>query len=82
MQYVDCKFPNSAKSYCYHWEGAPPLSIGEKVDVMTDRGELTVEVVGLRDSAPPFPTKPIIGRIVPGGEEERPDSAHPGEAVD
>lgn len=66
MKYVECKFPNSPKSYCYHWDGEEPLVIGEKVDVMTDRGELTVEVVGFRDEKPPFATKPILGKIQPG----------------
>lgn len=69
MQFVDCKFPNSIKTYCYHWEGEAPLSVGEKVDVMTDRGELTVEVVSIRDEAPSFQTKPIIARVVPGEQE-------------
>lgn len=68
MQFVECKFPNSPKSYCYHWEGDPLLAVGEKVDVLTDRGELSVEVVGVRDEAPTFTTKPIIRRVVPGGE--------------
>ncbi len=70
MQYVECKFPKSPRSYCYHWEGATPLAVGDKVDVMTDRGALTVEVVGIRDEKPPFDTKPIIAKIVPGKEEE------------
>lgn len=62
MQYVECKFPNSPKSYCYRWEGDPPLQIGEKVDVFTDRGELTVEVVGIREEPPTFATKAILRR--------------------
>ncbi len=65
MQYVECKFPNSPKSYCYHFdlEGEAPLAVGDKVDVFTDRGELTVEVVGLRSQKPPFPTKGIVAVV-------------------
>lgn len=66
MQHVECKFPNSPKSYCYHWEGEP-LAIGDKVDVFTERGDLTVEVVGIRDEAPEFQTKPIVRVISRGG---------------
>lgn len=73
MQYVECKFPNSSKSYCYHWDGAP-LAIGDKVDVMTDRGALSVEVVGFRAEKPPFATKPIMGKVVsPAAAPERPN---------
>lgn len=67
MQYVECKFPNSKsdRSYCYHFDlpGEEPLQVGDKVDVLTDRGGLTVEVVGLREDTPSFPTKPIA-RVV------------------
>lgn len=70
MQYVECKFPNSPKAYCYRWEGAAPLVIGDKVDVVTDRGELTVEVVGIRDTPPTFATKAILRKITPAGEAQ------------
>lgn len=65
MQIVDCKFPGSEKRYCYHFElnGEAPLQAGDRVDVMTDTGEITVEVVGVRDEPPRFKTRGII-RVV------------------
>lgn len=69
MQYVECKFPNSPKSYCYHFDlpGQPPLQVGDRVDVFTDRGELTVEVVGIREEKPSFPTKGIVAVVARQG---------------
>lgn len=69
MQYVECQFPKSAKSYCYHFdiEGEAPLAVGDKVDVFTDRGDITVDVVGLREDEPDFATKPIVRVIARQG---------------
>ena len=62
-QYVAVEFnPWDRRSYTYHNDG-PALSIGDKVKVETKDGEKTVTVVGLPESAPAFPTKPILGAI-------------------
>lgn len=63
-RFYECQFPNSSRLYCYHWDGEP-LAKGDKVDVMTDRGELTVAVVAEREQPPSFATKAIIGKVKP-----------------
>lgn len=59
MQYVEVKFrPWDKRAYTYHWDGEP-LNIGQTVRVETRDGWQAVEVVGVSEVKPPFPTKPI-----------------------
>lgn len=62
-QWVACKFsPADRRSYSYHNDG-PPLIVGDKVEVESRGGKRAkVEVVELLDKAPPFATKPILGK--------------------
>lgn len=66
MQYVACKFRETdARTYTYEWEG-DPLSPGDVVKVADNRDASTwkrVTVVSVTDEAPPFPCKPIIGKV-------------------
>lgn len=67
-QYLDCKFrPDDHRSYCYHNDG-DALAIGDKAEVETDRGIVTVTIAGIwpSDRTPIFKTKPIVGRAQPG----------------
>ncbi len=68
-QYVKIQFnPWDCRSYTYHHDGEP-IRAGDRVEVETDRGPQTVEVVGLADEKPPFATKPI-GKIVKRAKPE------------
>jgi hypothetical protein len=67
MQFVACKFrAEDARSYTYHNDGEP-LAVGEIVKVADARsdGWKRVTVVSISDEAPPFPTKPILGKLDP-----------------
>lgn len=66
-QYVACKFrPEDGRSYTYHNDG-DPVVIGDEVKVADNRsdGWKRVTVVALVDEAPPFATKPILGKVEP-----------------
>jgi len=74
MQYVVCKFrPTDARSYTYHNDGEP-VDVGDQVKVADARSEgwKRVEVVAIVGEKPPFPTKPILGKV-----EEEPAEAKP-----
>jgi hypothetical protein len=63
MQYVMVKFQSWQRvTYTYHNAGAP-VAVGDKLQVMTDRGEATVIVAGITDIPPGFATKPILGKL-------------------
>jgi hypothetical protein len=77
MQYVACKFHRvDHRTYTYHNEG-DPVAIGDMVKVADSRsdGWKRVEVVAIVDQAPPFPTKPILGKIEPEPPEEDANAA-------
>jgi hypothetical protein len=64
-QFVAVRFkPWERRTYTYHNDGAP-IAIGEEVEVDTPKGRQRVEVVGLSDLTPSFPTKPIVGPAPP-----------------
>lgn len=62
-QYVEIRFkPEDQRGYSYHNDGEP-VAVGDKVRVDARGSEKIVEVVHLSDEAPPFETKPIIGKV-------------------
>ena len=66
-QYVACKFRSSdARTYTYHNDGEP-VAAGDIVKVADNRGDgwKRVTVHEISFDAPPFPTKPILGRVDP-----------------
>lgn len=66
-QYVACKFRSTdTRTYTYHHDGEP-LAIGDTVRVPDGRadGWKRVQVVEISDQAPPFPTKPVLGKEEP-----------------
>lgn len=66
-QFVAVKFPSgSRRLYTYHNDGEP-VSPGDQVKVADRSGDgwSRVEVVEITDTAPPFATKPILGKIEP-----------------
>lgn len=66
-QFVACRFrPEDTRTYTYHNDGEP-LAVGDMVKVADARadGWKRVEVVHVTDEEPPFPTKPILGKIEP-----------------
>lgn len=68
--YVACKFRSTdTRTYTYSWNGEP-LAPGDFVKVEDARsdGWKRVEVVSVSDEAPPFPCKPILGKIDPDAE--------------
>ena len=63
-QYVACKFRETdARSYTYHNDGEP-LAPGDwaKVEDRGGDGWKRVLVVMANDEAPPFATKPVLGK--------------------
>jgi hypothetical protein len=61
-QYVAAEFNKGGRTYTYHNDGEP-VAIGDRVDVLTPRGEQTVTVIRTFDGPrPPFETRPIIGK--------------------
>lgn len=67
-RYVACKFRSTDnRSFTYHYDGEEPLAVGDMVKVPDARsdGWKRVEVVSISDDAPPFDTKPILGKIEP-----------------
>ncbi|CDO37623.1 hypothetical protein [Novosphingobium sp. KN65.2] len=65
-QYVACKFRASdTRSYTYHYDGDDTLVPGDEVKVEDNRsdGWKRVYVCDVNDDAPPFDTKPILGKI-------------------
>lgn len=50
---------NSMRRYTYRDENTPPLAVGDKGDVETDKGIVTVEVVAVELPEPAFATRPI-----------------------
>lgn len=70
-QYVACKFyPSDRRTYTYHNDGAP-VAAGDEVKVGDARsdGWKKVTVVSVSDLQPPFPTKPILGKVEKENEE-------------
>lgn len=68
-KFVKCQFnPWDQRSYTYLTDGHD-CAVGDKVRVLTNKGEKTVEVVGLTDDEPPFACKPIIGKHVESTQE-------------
>lgn len=70
--YVACTFrPGDARAYTYHWDGEP-LAPGDEVKVTDKSGDgwkrVYVKEVDL--PKPPYPTKPILEKIVPEKREE------------
>jgi hypothetical protein len=65
-QYVTCRFrPKDQRTYTYHNEG-DPVAVGDVVQVDDWKGGggwKRVDVVSITDSAPTFPTKPILGKL-------------------
>lgn len=59
-QYLDVAFKPGGKPYCYHNDGAPVV-VGDKVKVDSRDGWTAVVVVAIREGAPSFDTKPIMG---------------------
>lgn len=60
-QYLEVRFLEWKRPYTYHNDG-DPIGLGKFVDVTAPSGAtLTGEVITVLDSAPSFPTKPIIG---------------------
>jgi hypothetical protein len=57
--------PWDRRTYTYHHEGER-LAVGDTVIVATNKGEVTAEVMGFQDHAPPFDTKPIIRKHASG----------------
>ena len=65
-QYVAVKFNDwDRRSYTYHHDG-DPLSIGDRVTVMTADGTSTVTVDAIVHAKPSFATKPIHGVVAVG----------------
>lgn len=65
-QFVACKFRDTdTRAYTYHWDGEP-LVAGDVVRVEDRSGDgwKRVIVASVSGMAPPFPTKPILGRHV------------------
>ena len=65
-QFVECTFDKQplpgSRTYCYHWDGNPPLTEGEVVQVAHRSGTVVhVTVVAIVDQ-PPFATKSVIDR--------------------
>lgn len=52
MQYLACKFPSSPRRYAYAYDGEPAAKVGDKCDVPTQRGPITVEIVDVLDEKP------------------------------
>lgn len=79
MQFVQIKFrPNDARTFTYTHDGEP-LAVGDKVDVETMRGEVTVPVVGVSSERPesvPFDIdlKPIVRVFSRAPRDDAPDS--------
>lgn len=64
-QYVACRFKaNDKRTYTYSNDG-PPVRPGDRVKVEDARGGgwKPVEVVSVGHDKPPFPTKPILGKV-------------------
>ncbi|QTH19749.1 hypothetical protein HRJ34_15380 [Rhizorhabdus wittichii] len=64
--FVACKFRASdTRTYTYAYEGDETFAPGDIVKVPDNRsdGWKRVEVVSVSDQAPPFPCKPILGRV-------------------
>lgn len=69
-QFVACKFRSSdTRFYTFHNDGEP-VAIGDSVIAETARGQSTVIVEMVLTEAPPFPTKPIIGKAPPPDEPQ------------
>jgi hypothetical protein len=62
-QFIAVQFKvGPGRAYTYHNDGEP-VAIGDIVRVTTRTGaEQSATVVGLEDDAPPFETKPIVGK--------------------
>lgn len=74
-QFVAVKFQsNSMRRYTYHFEGEPKLAVGDKVDVETERGIITVEVTDVDLAEPDFATRPCVrlSKPEPAPEPETP----------
>lgn len=69
-QFVACKFRIAdTRTFTYHNDGEP-VAEGDHV-LVPDRngdGRKKVFVVSVSDEAPPFPTKPVLGKYEPAPE--------------
>jgi len=66
-QYVACKFrTEDTRSYTYHNDGEP-VAVGDLLKVADRDGDgwKRVHCVSIGDTAPTFPTKPILGKVEP-----------------
>lgn len=79
-QFIACKFRSTdTRSFTYHYDGEEPIAVGDTVRVPDARadGWKRVEVVSITDEAPPFPTKPILGKLEPEPDREPAAGAAP-----
>lgn len=70
-QFVACTFRPGQRPYTYHNDG-DPVAVGDHVQIESrdGKGRQTVEVVDLLKDAPPFATKPILGKAPPPAEQQ------------
>lgn len=62
-QFLKCQFnPWDRRSYTYQ-NDSDALAVGDRVIVMTDRGETEVTVVEICAEKPDFQCKPIIRKV-------------------
>ena len=59
-RYYACAFPNSDRTYTYHYDGEE-LAAEDRVEVETNHGKTVLEV-RRNVPKPSFPTKAIIGK--------------------
>jgi len=65
LQFVACKFRSGdSRAYTYQWDGEP-LAPGDKVKVPDKSGDgwKAVIVESVSWANPPFPCKPILGKV-------------------
>ena len=62
-QYVGVVFSPLGRVYTYHADGPEEIRVGDRVRVDGREGWQTVEVVSTSNVAPPYETKPIIGKV-------------------
>ena len=61
-QYLACVFkPDASARYSYH-NDHDPVEVGDRVIVSGKFGPATVIVLEILEEAPPFETKPIVGK--------------------
>lgn len=62
MQYVAVAFRPGGRQYTYHNDGSP-VAVGDTVKIDGQDGWQALEVLSVTTTKPPFPTKPIAGRV-------------------